>query len=351
MNPSPVVHQSMPSVALAFCSPVRHVPDFTNCTTQTRHPAAAARIAVPNAAVDFPLAVAGVHQDERGRLPGRPLRRLDGRDRIRSRTHWTSSSEAAARRSRTGHDRPSGLQNGEHAHPRAVVPLDRGPRQHLVGAAAHDHPSVHEERELIGVLPRQRQVVHRGEHGEAVLPAEIVDEIEHLLLTTHVQGRRRLVEQEDRRLLGQRPADHGPPSLAAAQRPQLPGGQRSQLEPLDDVAGHASIASSLPREVRQVRRPPEEHVLRRRSSRAAPRAPGERARPVVRARAERGPAPARRRERYARRGPRARRPRAAPRSSRRRSGRSGSTIRPAERRARRRERRAPRRSRWRRARA
>jgi hypothetical protein len=55
VNPSPAVHQSMPSVVLAFCSPVRHLPDFTNCTMQTRHPAALARIAVPNAAVDFPF--------------------------------------------------------------------------------------------------------------------------------------------------------------------------------------------------------------------------------------------------------------------------------------------------------
>src|SRR5579864_5020881 len=55
VNPSPSVHQSMPSSRPAFASPVFHDGDFKNCTTHTRKPRPAARNAVPSAAVVFPF--------------------------------------------------------------------------------------------------------------------------------------------------------------------------------------------------------------------------------------------------------------------------------------------------------
>src|SRR3712207_1814721 len=54
-NPSPHVHQSMPSWLQTFPSPVRHWPDVVNCTTPQSHPRAMPRVSLPKAAVDFPL--------------------------------------------------------------------------------------------------------------------------------------------------------------------------------------------------------------------------------------------------------------------------------------------------------
>src|SRR5712692_2745991 len=55
VNPSPKVHHSTPRLVAAFCSPTFHLSDLRNWITHTRQPRATARIAVPNAAVDFPL--------------------------------------------------------------------------------------------------------------------------------------------------------------------------------------------------------------------------------------------------------------------------------------------------------
>src|SRR6266481_79736 len=55
VKPSPIVSHSMPRLVAAFSSPTFQLPDFTNWMTHTFHPRATARIAVPNAAVDFPF--------------------------------------------------------------------------------------------------------------------------------------------------------------------------------------------------------------------------------------------------------------------------------------------------------
>jgi len=55
VKPSPIVNHSMPSLVAEVSSPTFHFPDLTNWMTHTFQPRAAARIAVPNAAVDFPF--------------------------------------------------------------------------------------------------------------------------------------------------------------------------------------------------------------------------------------------------------------------------------------------------------
>src|SRR5712691_3949681 len=55
VKPSPIVNHSMPRLIAAFSSPTFHLPDFTNWITHTLQPRAAARMAVPNAALDFPF--------------------------------------------------------------------------------------------------------------------------------------------------------------------------------------------------------------------------------------------------------------------------------------------------------
>ena len=74
-----------------------------------------------------------------------------------------------------------------------------------------------EQHEPVGVLAGEREVVHRREDGQPVR-AERVDELEHLLLAPEVERRRRLVEQEDRRLLRERAGEDGALELAAGER-------------------------------------------------------------------------------------------------------------------------------------
>src|SRR5260370_26103578 len=55
VKPSPIVNHSTPRLVAAFSSPTFHLPDLTNWMTHTFQPRATARMAVPNAAVDFPF--------------------------------------------------------------------------------------------------------------------------------------------------------------------------------------------------------------------------------------------------------------------------------------------------------
>src|SRR5260221_958558 len=55
VKPSPIVSHSKSRLVAAFSSPTFHFPDLTNWMTHTFQPRATARIAVPNAAVDFPF--------------------------------------------------------------------------------------------------------------------------------------------------------------------------------------------------------------------------------------------------------------------------------------------------------
>ncbi len=76
------------------------------------------------------------------------------------------------------------------------------------------------------------------------VPAQLVDQLQHLLLVADVQRAGRLVEQQQRRALGQRPGQEDPLPLAAGE-----GGQRPAGETRSGPAGPA------PRPPRPGRRP------------------------------------------------------------------------------------------------
>ena len=59
----------------------------------------------------------------------------------------------------------------------------------------------------------------------ALLPVEPVEQVEHLDLVGEVEVRRGLVEQEQRRLLGEREGDPRPLSLAAGELVHAPPAQ------------------------------------------------------------------------------------------------------------------------------
>jgi phage replication-related protein YjqB (UPF0714/DUF867 family) len=62
-----------------------------------------------------------------------------------------------------------------------------------------------DQHQLIGVLAGRGQVVQRGQYGQPAAGAQVVDQVEYLLLVTDVQRRRRLVEQQHGGFLRQRP--------------------------------------------------------------------------------------------------------------------------------------------------
>ena len=117
----------------------------------------------------------------------------------------------------------------------------RGGREHVGGRALGDDPAVGQQRQPVGVLAGEGEVVQRAEHGEPVLAAQPVDQVEHLLGVAEVERRRRLVEQEHPRLLGQRPGQHGALLLAAGERGQRPVGQGAEAEAVHDVGDHLPV--------------------------------------------------------------------------------------------------------------
>ena len=65
--------------------------------------------------------------------------------------------------------------------------------------------------------------------------AELVDQLQHLLLVADVQRAGRLVEQQQGGTLGQRPGQEDPLPLAAGEGGQLPVGEPGQVEPVQHV--------------------------------------------------------------------------------------------------------------------
>ena len=133
--------------------------------------------------------------------------------------------------------------------------------QHVGGRPARDaHPLV-EQRQPIAVEPGEREVVHGRHHRQPVVAAQPGDELQRLLLVADVEGARRLVEQQDRCLLGEGAGDDEPLPLAAAQRTEAAVGERGELQALEHVRRHRLVVTALRAEVADVRRPAEQHVL------------------------------------------------------------------------------------------
>src|SRR5581483_8615424 len=107
----------------------------------------------------------------------------------------------------------------------------------------------------VGVLERERELVHGGEDGEGAAGAELGDELECLLLAADVERGRRLVEQQQRRLLRERAREHGPLPLAARERAERPRGEGVELEPAERTGGGRGVAGALGAELPDVRRP------------------------------------------------------------------------------------------------
>ena len=147
-----------------------------------------------------------------------------------------------------------------------VVSSDVRGGEHLTRRSLGDDRALVEQHEPLGVLAGEREVVHRRHHGQAVAPQR-VDELEHELLAAEVERRRRLVEQQHRRLLRERAREDRALQLAAAVRAERPFGEGLELEAAQRLCRRLAVATPLAAEIRDVRRTAEEDVLRDRQRR------------------------------------------------------------------------------------
>ncbi len=96
---------------------------------------------------------------------------------------------------------------GQCRHQRARVAVLRLGEQRLRRRGLDDTTGVHDGN-TVGVTGHDTQVVGDEDDAHLVLVAQLVDEVEDLHLRRHVQGRRRLVRDEDARLADEGHGDH-----------------------------------------------------------------------------------------------------------------------------------------------
>ena len=138
---------------------------------------------------------------------------------------------------REGEQQPPGARVPQHRRVDAVHLADelrgehggRWPGRHDPAGGEHDH--------VVGEGGGQVEVVQRGEGGEPAL-GEAADEREGVELGADVEVVGRLVEQQQPRLLGQRPGEVDPLALAAGE---------GAVEPLGELEG-ADIGEAAQRE-------------------------------------------------------------------------------------------------------
>ena len=87
--------------------------------------------------------------------------------------------------------------------------------------------------------------MHRRDDGQPRVEPQRVDQLERLLLPPDIERARRLVEQEQVRLLGKRPGEHSALALAAGQRVELAVGELDQIEPRERRLGGRAVVPAL----------------------------------------------------------------------------------------------------------
>jgi len=73
------------------------------------------------------------------------------------------------------------------AHTGAVVAGHAFLGQHLLGSAEGHDPALDQQGHAPGVLAGQGEVVQGRQHGEASSAAEVLDQVEHLLLAPDIE--------------------------------------------------------------------------------------------------------------------------------------------------------------------
>src|SRR5881296_1728543 len=103
--------------------------------------------------------------------------------------------------------------------------------------------------------------MHRRDDRELLLAPKLVDQLQHFLLTPDVERGGRLVDEQHRGLLRQRPRDRRALPFPSAETIDVAGGERVERKPAQDVGHDAAVARAFPAEVTDVRAAAEEDVL------------------------------------------------------------------------------------------
>ncbi len=120
---------------------------------------------------------------------------------------------------------------------------------------------VGEKDQAVGELAGQGEVVQGAEHGEASLAAQRVDQLEGLDPPAEVERAGGLVEEQDRRLLGQGPGEHQTLQLPARQGGEAALRHGAEVEGVEELRAHPSVLGGLEAEVPDVRGAAEQHVV------------------------------------------------------------------------------------------
>jgi hypothetical protein len=135
-------------------------------------------------------------------------------------------------------------------------------------ACFHHHPEVH-DRNDVGDVPDDREVVRDQQHAEREPSREIDEEIRDLRLRGRVERREWLVEDKDGWIGGERPGNCDPLSLSAAELVRVASGSRrgkaDQIEQLVDACAAISVRCDVEdvKRVGKLRADPSPRVQRR----------------------------------------------------------------------------------------
>ncbi len=126
------------------------------------------------------------------------------------------------------------------------------------GDAVGDLAAVFEDEHAVGKVHHDADVVLDEGHGRAALTVRLDDEAAHVLLLLEVHAGHRLVEQQQRRLHRQRPAELDPLLQAVGQRADRGLSDMLDLEEIDDLLASPSVLDLLGERRPVAQRLPEE---------------------------------------------------------------------------------------------
>ncbi len=143
----------------------------------------------------------------------------------------------------------------------SVVRLENPLAKNLSWPAKGLYGPARQQRESVRVLPGERQVVDDRHHGKAFAGPQCVDDFHDIDGMTHIQIRRRLVEEQNRRLLGKGARQEHSLRLASGERGERSGSKGPEVHELERSAHRSNVTLPFASEVPEVRSPPQQDVV------------------------------------------------------------------------------------------
>ena len=101
--------------------------------------------------------------------------------------------------------------------------------QHLLDGAVLDHLAVAQHDNAIGDVGHDAEIMRDEQHAHAALAPEIVDQAEDLALGRDIKRGRRLVRDQERRLVRHRHRDHDALALASGEFERIAVGKKGRV--------------------------------------------------------------------------------------------------------------------------